>query len=90
MDVPNMIKMNRTEFQKMTFIINALNDGWTVKKEEDKFVFTKKHENRREIFEENYLSDFINNNMKIWNQTNHSFSNEIHYVFHWFPRLWPM
>ena len=60
-----MIKMNRTEFQKMTFIINALNDGWTVKKEEDKFVFTKKHENRREIFEENYLSDFINNNMKI-------------------------
>jgi len=65
MDVPNMIKMNRTEFQKMTFIINALNDGWTVKKEEDKFVFTKKHENRREIFEENYLSDFINNNMKI-------------------------
>jgi len=65
MDVPNMIKMNRTEFQKMTFIINALNNGWTVKKEEDKFVFTKKHENRREIFEENYLSDFINNNMKI-------------------------
>ena len=65
MDVPNMIKMNRTEFQKMTFIINALNDGWTVKIEEDKFVFTKKHENRREIFEENYLSDFINNNMKI-------------------------
>ena len=65
MDVPNMIKMNRTEFQKMKFIINALNDGWTVKKEEDKFVFTKKHENRREIFEENYLSDFINNNMKI-------------------------
>lgn len=65
MDVPNTIKMNRTEFQKMTFIINALNNGWTVTKEEDKFVFTKKHENRREIFEENYLSDFINNNMKI-------------------------
>jgi hypothetical protein len=65
MDAPNMIKMNRTEFQKMTFIINALNNGWTVTKEDDKFVFTKKHENRREIFEENYLSDFINNNMKI-------------------------
>ena len=65
MDALNMIKMNRTDFQKMTFIINALNNGWTVKKEEDKFVFTKKHENRREIFEENYLSDFINNNMKI-------------------------
>ena len=65
MDALNMIKMNRTDFQKMTFIINALNNGWTVKKEEEKFVFTKKHENRREIFEENYLSDFINNNMKI-------------------------
>ena len=65
MDALNMIKMNRTDFQKMTFIINALNNGWTVKKEEEKFVFTKKHENRREIFEENYLSDFINSNMKI-------------------------
>jgi hypothetical protein len=64
-DIPNTIKMNRTEYQKITFIMNALNNGWTVKKEDDKFVFTKKHENRREIFEETYLSDFINNNMKI-------------------------
>lgn len=64
-DIPNTIKMNRTEYQKITFIINALNNGWTVKKEEDKYVFTKKHENRREIFEEEYLSDFINKHMKI-------------------------
>jgi len=63
MEVPNMIKMNRTEFQKMTFIINALNNGWTVTKEGDKFVFIKKHENRREIFEENYLRTFIESNM---------------------------
>ena len=58
-----MIKMKRTEYQKMTFIINALNNGWTVKKEDDKFVFTKKHENRREIYEENYLMEFIQTNM---------------------------
>jgi hypothetical protein len=64
-DIPNTIKMNRTEYQKITFIINALNNGWTVKKEEDKYVFTKKHENRREIFEEEYLSNFINKHMKI-------------------------
>ena len=55
--------MKRTEYQKMTFIINALNNGWTVKKEDDKFVFTKKHENRREIYEENYLMEFIQTNM---------------------------
>ena len=58
-----MIKMKRTEYQKMTFIINALNNGWTVKKEDDKFVFTKKHENRWEIYEENYLMEFIQTNM---------------------------
>jgi len=44
---------------KMRFIMNALEDGWTVKKRVDNFVFTKKHENRREVFEESYLENFI-------------------------------
>ena len=45
--------------KKMQFIMNALEDGWTVKKREDRYVFVKKHENRREVFEESYLENFI-------------------------------
>ena len=55
----NFIKIDKTEFQKMIFINNVINDGWTVKKYENSYIFTKKHENRREIFQENYLESFI-------------------------------
>jgi len=47
----------------MTFIINALNTGWSVKKVDDTYVFTKKHENKKEIFQETYLETFVYDNM---------------------------
>jgi hypothetical protein len=58
------IQMDRKKFQKMVFITNALEDGWTVKKSQDSYIFTKKHENLREIFQENYLENFIIDNVK--------------------------
>jgi hypothetical protein len=44
---------------KMNFLMNALEDGWTIKKREDKYILTKKHENRREVWQESYLENFI-------------------------------
>jgi len=58
-DSPSEIKLEKNQFQKMVFIMNALEKGWTIKKQHDKYIFTKKHENKREIFEENYLERFI-------------------------------
>ena len=55
----NNIQMNKKAFQKMVFIMNALQDGWSIKKSNDAYIFTKKHENRREIFQEDYLENFI-------------------------------
>ena len=49
-------------FQKMFFIFNALNDGWSIKKRKDSYVFTKKHEGRKEILSDDYLITFIKNN----------------------------
>lgn len=57
--LPNQIQVSRTKFQKMVFIMNALENGWTVQKTGDSYVFTKKHENRREIYQEKYLEDFV-------------------------------
>jgi hypothetical protein len=51
------------EYQKMVFIMNALNDGWSVRKNQDTYIFKKKHENKVEIFQEDYLATFIVNNM---------------------------
>lgn len=62
--VQTNIQMNKKKFQKMVFIINALQDGWSIKKSNDAYIFTKKHENRREIFQEDYLENFIISNSK--------------------------
>jgi len=45
--------------------MNALNDGWSVKKSQDKFIFSKKHENKVEVFQEEYLATFILQNMQV-------------------------
>jgi hypothetical protein len=60
--LPSNIQMNKKTFQKMLFIMNALQDGWSIKKSSDTYIFTKKHENRREIFREDYLENFIYSN----------------------------
>ena len=51
------------DIQKMIFIFNALNDGWTVKKiQRDKYEFTKDNES---IQKEIILEDFIKKYLKI-------------------------
>jgi len=43
----------------MIFIQNALIDGWSIKKKQSSYVFTKKHEGRREILRDDFLPNFI-------------------------------
>lgn len=62
-DLPSNIKLDKAVYQRMIFITNALEQGWTIKKKEDSYIFTKKHENRREIFQENYLESFVKTNI---------------------------
>ena len=53
---PEKIHVNFIDFQKMSFIYNAIQSGWEVKlNNKNKYVFKKKHENRKEIYLENYL-----------------------------------
>jgi hypothetical protein len=66
LEIPNELASNiqipKNQFKKMVFIMNALEQGWCVKKSVDSYIFTKKHENRREIFQENYLENFLISN----------------------------
>jgi hypothetical protein len=45
--------------EKMKFLYNALETGWTVVKKDDKYVFNKKHEGEKEIYLDSYLQQFI-------------------------------
>lgn len=51
-------------FHKMKFIMNALEDGWSVKKNKESYIFKKKHERKREVFEEKYLEKFVKKHME--------------------------
>ena len=58
-------KISHLEFQKMTFLYNALEDGWQICKNLEKYIFIKKHEGKKEVFLDSYLQEFINKNMDI-------------------------
>ena len=53
---------NEKQLKIMVFITNALENGWTVKKKDNQYTFTKKHEGKKEVFNENYLENFIKDN----------------------------
>jgi hypothetical protein len=52
-------KINAIQFQKMILLYNALDDGWTIKKNKDSYIFSKKHEGKKEILQEDYLLRFM-------------------------------
>jgi hypothetical protein len=54
---------DKVQIQKMVLIHNALNDGWTIKKRKDTYVFVKKHKNNKKYLTESYLNTFITTNL---------------------------
>ena len=63
----NQLEIDKMKFQKMVFLFNALDNGWSIKKRKDLYIFTKKHEGKKEIFDESYLPIFMKENADINN-----------------------
>ena len=63
------VSIDMITFQKMNFIMNAIETGWTVKKNDDNYIFSKKHEGKREVFMSDYLEKFIDKNMRLDDKT---------------------
>jgi hypothetical protein len=61
------LKINTIQFQKMVLLFNAIEDGWNIKKRENAYVFTKNHENRKEILHEDYLIQFMKQKLDMTN-----------------------
>ena len=66
-DENKQIEIDQIKFQKMVFLYNALDNGWSIKKRKDSYIFTKNHEGKKEIFDELYLSIFMKENVNINN-----------------------
>ena len=58
-------KINTIQFQKMLLLFNSIEQGWTVKKRNDSYVFTKNHENKKEIIDNSYLLKFMKTNLDL-------------------------
>lgn len=57
------IKVDVIMFQKMLLLYNSIEQGWTVKKRNTSYVFTKNHENKKEVLEDAYLMKFMKSNL---------------------------
>jgi hypothetical protein len=49
----------------MVFLYNALDNGWSIKKTQNSYIFKKNHEGKKEVFNESYLSIFMKDNSDI-------------------------
>jgi hypothetical protein len=47
----------------MHFVMNTLENGWTIRKKDDNFIFRKKHKNRDEVYSDDYLINFLKINI---------------------------
>ena len=59
------ITIDSIKFQKMVLLFNALNDGWSIKKQNESYIFKKNHEGKTEILHESYLLTFMKGNFDI-------------------------
>jgi hypothetical protein len=49
----------------MVFLYNALQEGWTIKKQNDYYIFKKNHEGKKEVYLDNYLKQFLSKNLNL-------------------------
>lgn len=53
----------KNDIYLMIFLMNTLENGWSIRKKNDDYVFRKKHEKQTEIYSDEYLVNFLKSNM---------------------------
>ena len=59
------LSIDYIKLQKMGFIYNALEDGWSIKKKGKQYIFTKNHEGKKEVYLDSYLHRFMKDNFDL-------------------------
>lgn len=59
------LKVDVIKFQKMLLLYNSIEQGWSVKKRGDSYVFSKNHEGKKEVLEDTYLMKFMKTNLDL-------------------------
>jgi len=59
------LKVDAIKFQKMLLLFNSIEQGWSVKKRGDSYVFSKNYEGKKEVLEDTYLMKFMKTNLDL-------------------------
>jgi hypothetical protein len=59
------LKVDAIKFQKMLLLYNSIEQGWTIKKRNNAYVFIKNHEGKKEVLEDSYLLKFMKTNLDL-------------------------
>lgn len=59
------LKIDTIKFQKMLLLFNSIEQGWSVKKRGDSYVFLKNHEGKKEVLDNTYLMKFMKSNLDL-------------------------
>lgn len=59
--------MDTSEVYLMGFLFNALESGWSIRKKGNDYIFRKRHENKKEVYSDEYLSTFLRDNFNMNN-----------------------
>lgn len=65
LDNEKSLEIDKIKFQKMVFLYNALDNGWSIQKKQNSYIFKKNHEGKKEVLNETYLSIFMKDNADI-------------------------
>ena len=57
--------IDKTTLHKMILLFNALEDGWTIHRNNQSYVFSKNHEGKKEILLDSYLLKFMKANLDL-------------------------
>ena len=57
--------IDTTTLHKMILLFNALEDGWTIQRNNKSYVFSKNHEGKKEILLDSYLLKFMKTNLDL-------------------------
>lgn len=61
------LNVDLIQLQKMAFLFNAVENGWSVRKENNYYVFKKNHEGKKEVYLDKYLQQFLSKNLDLEN-----------------------
>ena len=57
--------IDTTTLHKMILLFNALEEGWTIHRNNQSYVFSKNHEGKKEVLLDSYLLKFMKTNLNL-------------------------